>query len=186
MIRIISLWCTGPGQGELWRQGRNTVSPVSANPAENLRPPVFFDSLLVPGVAADEYVNLTESERLVQPTKRDKSAIQEPDYDVSIMALAKGPDKLLYTHRVVHINRINLLPYAQDIYSEKGHIVTSAAYDGYKDFDGLQFPTKITISRPLDELVLTLQISSVKFNEALTDDQFQLDVPENVSVRQMR
>jgi hypothetical protein len=173
-------------KGEFWRQGPNKVTTTSANPMENLRPPVFFDSLLVPGVGPDDYVNLAESDRLIQPSRRGESAVEEPDYDMAIMTAAKSGARLLDTRRVLHISRVNMLPYDQDIYGENGHIVTSASYDGYKEFDGVQFPTLITISRPLDQLVLKIQVTSVTLNGALTDDEFKLDVPEGVTVQKMQ
>ena len=40
------------GHGDLWTQGSNTVTKPSKNGLENLRPGVFLDSLLVPGVHA--------------------------------------------------------------------------------------------------------------------------------------
>src|ERR1700761_847865 len=36
-----------PGRGDLWRQGPNSVTTISANAMENLRPSLFLDSLLV-------------------------------------------------------------------------------------------------------------------------------------------
>jgi outer membrane lipoprotein-sorting protein len=55
------------GHGDVWIQGSNKVTTRSKNGLENLRPPVFFDSLLVPGVSEDEFVSLTESSRVLQP-----------------------------------------------------------------------------------------------------------------------
>ena len=42
----------------------------SKNGLENLRPAVFLDSLLVPGVEPKEYVTMTESSRVLQPETR--------------------------------------------------------------------------------------------------------------------
>ena len=170
--------------GDVWMQGSNTVTKPSKNGLENLRPAVFFDSLLVPGVSADEYVALNESTRIVQVVGKKNEAMEEPDYDLAVMKQKDG--KVLQTLRVIHINRVNMLPYQQDIYNDNGQIVTQAVYDDYKDFGGQQFPSLITIKRPLDEYSLKVQIKSLKLNEALEDDQFELKIPDGVAVQKMQ
>jgi len=169
--------------GDVWIQGNDVVAVPSKNSLENLRPDVFLDSLLVPGVSADEYVAVTESTRLVPLPDKKNQAIEEPDYDLSVMKLKDG--KVFQTLRVIHLNRINLLPYQLDIYNADGQVVTKAVYDGYKDFGGTQFPTVIDISRPLEELSLKVQITKLTLNETLEDDQFDLKVPDGVTVKKM-
>jgi outer membrane lipoprotein-sorting protein len=163
--------------------GTNVVTKPSKNGLENLRPAVFFDSLLVPGVTPDEYVALNESTRIVPVPGKKNQAIQEPDYDLAIMKQKDG--KVLQTLRVIHINRINMLPYQQDIYNAAGQIVTQAVYDDYKDFSGVQFPSVITIKRPLDEYSLKVQITKLTLNQPLADDQFELKIPTWVVVQKM-
>ena len=170
--------------GDVWMQGTNTVTKPSKNGLENLRPAVFFDSLLVPGVSADEYVALNESTRIVPVVGKKNEDMEEPDYDLAIMKQKDG--KVLQTLRVIHINRVNMLPYRQDIYNDDGQVVTQAIYDNYKDFGGQQFPSLITITRPLEEYSLKVQIKSLKLNEALEDDQFVLKIPDGVAVQQMQ
>lgn len=167
-------------------EGSNTITEPSKDALYNLRPPVFFDSLLVPGVdEKSEYVNLTESTRLVPPSKRNKPIVEEPDYDLTVSTLSSEGNKVLSTRRVVHISRVNMLPYEQDIYEGRA-VVTSATYDQYKEFNGIQFPTLITIRRPLDKLELKIQITSLELNGQLADDQFQLDIPKDFKVQTMK
>jgi outer membrane lipoprotein-sorting protein len=172
------------GHGDVWIQGSNKVTTPSKNGLENLRPPVFFDSLLVPGVGQDELVSLTESTRLLPPQSKNKPVIEEPDYDLAVVK--KGTGNALQTERVVHFSRVTLLPFQQDIYDDKGQVETSATYDKYQDFDGIQFPTVIDIRRPLDEYELKLQITKLTLNQPLEDDQFELKIPEGVTVQQMK
>lgn len=171
------------GGGDVWRQGSNSVTKPSRNPLENLRPPVFFDSLLVPGVMPGEKVALPESTRLIQPDKRGKPAIEEPDYDLQIQK-PKSED-VMQIERIVHISRINMLPFQQDIYDDQGRVVTEAAYDQYKEFNGQQFPTLINIKRPLDQLSLKIQVTNLELNGEFAQDQFQLEVPPGVTVQKM-
>ena len=163
--------------------GTNEVTKPSKNGLENLRPAVFFDSLLVPGVASDEYVARTESLRLLTPTGRNKPLIEEPDYDLTLMKLTN--DHHMRTTRLIHISRVDLLPIEQDIYDEQGRIVTTATYSRYETFNGQKFPTVIKISRPLDEYSLKLEITKLTLNEKLEDDQFVLEIPAGVPVQKM-
>jgi len=171
-------------KGDVWMQGTNTVTKPSKNGLENLRPPVFFDSLLVPGVAADEYVALNESTRILPVAGKKNEEMEEPDYDLTVMKIKDG--KILQTTRVVHINRVNMLPYQQDIYNDNGQIVTQATYNNYKDFGGQQFPALIVIKRPLDAYSLKVEIRELKLNETLENDQFELKIPDGVAVQKVQ
>src|SRR5579875_1665570 len=90
------------GKGDVWIQGSNTVTTPSKNGLENLRPPVFFDSLLVPGVSPDELVSLTESTRVLAPASKHQNAIEEPDYDLAVLKRADG--NTLHLLRLVHFS----------------------------------------------------------------------------------
>ena len=171
--------------GDVWMQGSNVVTKPSANGLENLRPPVFFDSLLVPGVGPDEKVEMHESTRLIQPTDKHKPVMEEPDYDLTVMKKTANPG-VFQTERVIHISRMSMLPYQQDIFDDKGvQIVTSATYDKYQSFGVEEFPTLINISRPQDEYSLKIEVTKLTLNQKLEDDQFQLEIPVGVIVQKM-
>ena len=171
--------------GDVWMQGSNVVTKPSTNGLENLRPPVFFDSLLVPAVGADEKVEMHESTRLIQPTDKHKPVIEEPDYDLTVMKKTADPG-VFQTERIIHISRLNMLPYQQDIFDDKGvQIVTSATYDKYQSFGVEEFPTLINISRPQDEYSLKIEVTKLMLNQKLEDDQFQLEIPAGVTVQKM-
>jgi outer membrane lipoprotein-sorting protein len=172
------------GHGDVWIQGSNTVTTPSKNGLENLRPPVFFDSLMVPGVSQDEFVSLTESTRVLAPASKHQPAIEEPDYDLAVVK--KGAGNTLRLERLVHFSRVTLLPFEQDIYDDKGEAETIATYDKYQDFNGVQFPMLINIKRPLDEYVLKLQVTKLTLNQQLENDQFELKIPPGVTVQTMK
>jgi len=171
------------GHGDVWMTGSDTVTKPSPNGLENLRPPVFFDSLLVPGVTPEELVSVNESTRILASTEHKRVDIEEPDYDLTVSKVKTG--HILQTLRVIHISRVTMLPYEQDIYDDAGHVVTQATYDKYQEFNGVQFPTVITIKRPLDEYSLKIEVTKLTLNGTLDDDQFQLAVPAGVTVKKM-
>jgi len=179
--RFTMVRATG-GHGDIWMQGSDTVTSQSKNGLENLRPPVFLNSLLVPGVRPDEYVTLTESTRVIAPETKHRAAVEEPDYDLSFLKVKSG--RTLELERVVHISRVTTLPFQQDIY-ENGKLVTQAKYENYQKNGDQEFPMLITIQRPIDEYSLKIEVTKLTLNETFDSDQFQLDVPEGVKVQQM-
>ena len=165
------------------------VAKPSANGLENLRPYVFFDSLLVRGPDKEQIVSRTLDTRIVEPpvvpgqVKRG-DLIEEPDYDIEMLGKPNG--QIVKTQRVVRINRENLLPYRQEIYDEAGQIVTRVSYSNYQTFGNVQFPMMIHIERPLDLYTLNVSITKLVLNEKLEDDQFELKIPETVPVTVMK
>jgi outer membrane lipoprotein-sorting protein len=175
---------------KLWVPKRNlamigtseAVAP-SQHGLESLRPKVIFDSLLVRGLAPDQIVVLTQDSRIIPDEKNKKQLVEEPDYDLTILAPPQG--KTAHTLRVIHIGRSNLLPYQQDIYDQNGYVVTQAYYSNYQYFGEIPFPMKIEIKRPQDQYTLTITITKLILNQKLEDDQFELKFPEGVPVKTM-
>jgi outer membrane lipoprotein-sorting protein len=151
--------------------GTSEVTKPSANGLENLRPAVFFDSLLIHGLGADQVVSLTQDTRVIANEKNKKDLIEEPDYDLEFLAQPQG--------------RSNLLPYQQDIYGPDGTVVTRAFYSNYQNFGNTPFPMKIEIRRPQDQYTLTITITKLTLNQHLEDDQFELKIPDTVPIKKM-
>ena len=163
--------------------GTNEVTKPSRNGLENLRPAVFFDSLLVPGVPDGSFVTITESTRVLQPEGRHKDAVEEPDYELAISKIKSG--NILQIERVLHISRVDMLPFQQDIYDERGRVVTQATYERYMPYGDVQFPMLINIRRPLDEYALKVEVTKLLLNQALEDDQFELKIPTGMAVQKV-
>jgi outer membrane lipoprotein-sorting protein len=166
-------------------EGSNTVTTPSKNGLENLRPNVFLDSLLVPGVGPEEEVAVTNSTRIVPSATKKRVDLEEPDYDVTVLKRT-GAKNVLQTVRVIHISRTNMLPYQQDIYDDQGRVVTQALYDKYAEVNGIEFPMLIVMNRPLDEYSLKVEVSKLTLNEQLEDDQFELKIPAGIAVQEMK
>jgi hypothetical protein len=163
--------------------GSDQVVTPSKNPLYNLRPNIFFDSMLIKGVQPEELVSLTQSSRTIQPETRKHDAIEEPDYDLTMLRKTAG--NVEQTMRVVHFSRVTLLPYQQDIYDDRGKVVTQVMYNAYQRFGEIQFPTDIEITRPIDEYALKITVTKLTPNEAMEADQFDLPVPDGYTVQKM-
>jgi len=159
------------------------VSLPSQKGLYSLRPSVILDSLLIKGRGNDQVVSMTQDSRVVPNPKKRKDYIQEPDYDIEFLSQPEGP--VARTLRVLHISRVNLLPYRQDLYNAEGKVETQAVYSNYEKFGSIEFPTKIVIQRPLDELGLTIVVSRPQFNQKLQADTFELAIPSGVPTQNM-
>ena len=172
------------------RVGTDEVKTPSKNSLENLRPSIFFDSILLKSVENDEFVTLTDSERALPPDPHTHAAIVEPDYDLAVLARPAGTNgsnggNILGTRRVIHYSRGTLKPYRQDIYDPAGRIVTTVLYSNYQRYGEIEFPSEIDISRPFDEYSLKITITRLVANQPLDDEQFHLEIPPGMTVQKM-
>jgi outer membrane lipoprotein-sorting protein len=167
--------------------GPEVMTKPSKNGLENLRPSIIRDALQVPPVEADDYVALTTNFRVLAPAHGHKEAIEEPDYDLTILRHKAGEtdEHVLDRVRVVHISRVTLLPYEQDLFDDAGRLVTTINYDKFQKFGDVMYPTSIFIKRPIDEYTLQIDVTKLVVNQPLDDEQFKLTIPDGVPVQQM-
>jgi hypothetical protein len=163
--------------------GSNALAKPSKKPLENLRPAVFLDSLLIRSVEPDEMVYVTNSTRVTRDP-RTRRLMEEPDYDLGILRRKKNSNELVPV-RVIHISRVDLLPYQQDVYDNKGTLVTQATYRKYRVFGQTEFPTEINIQRPQDEYAVNLSIQKLTLNLPLSDEQFHLKIPAGYHIQNL-
>lgn len=163
-------------------QGSDGAKGTSANTWENLRPPFFFDAMVVRGVGPEEnYFVTSDTETIEDPSKKHLYSV--PEYILNINRVNPG-SPLETPVRVVTFHRDDLLPYDQDIYNSEGELETQVIYQGYRNFDSVMFPTTITILRPR-EFKLVLNVDSVHQNMKLPADEFQLQVPAGMKIQQL-
>jgi hypothetical protein len=170
-------------------QGSASVTTKAANPLENMRPAVFLDSIVIHGIAADRIVALTTSSTR-QLELKSKQLIETPLYDLTVLNPGRanpspGLPMVDKPTRVIHFSRIDLMPTGQDIYNSDGAPETRVTYGPYQDFNGILFPSTITIERPLEEFRITLNVEKIIFNIPLTDEQFQESVPKGYKLQKM-
>ena len=168
-------------------QGLNASKGKSPNFVENLRPGFFFTAMVVRGLTPDELYSVT-SETITEEDAADKHLLSRPEYELSIVH--RKPDSQPDTQellpiRIIRFHREDLLPYEQDLYDEKGELETQVIYGAYQDFAGTKYPGKITLKRPKDEYQLVMTVERVTANPPLTDDQFQVKVPTDVTPTQL-
>jgi len=165
--------------------GSDVVTNTSQKGLVALRPAVILDSLMIQPREDDQVVAMTQDSRTLPDPKRSKGVIEEPDYDIQFLSRPTG--LVAQSLRVIHIGRATLLPYRQDIYNAEGKVATQALYSNYQKFGDVNFPSKIEIQRPLDELSLTITLDKkTTFNQELDPNTFVLDpIPATYTVQNM-
>jgi outer membrane lipoprotein-sorting protein len=164
-------------------KGSNSSKKKSANQMENMRPDAFFDALAVRGLEPGDLYGVVADTEMVEDKAR-KHLFAVPEYILSISRQKPGSQRLTPV-RVVTFNRDSLLPAQQDIYDDEGNLETQVFYSAYQEFGTVKYPSTITIKRPQENYQLVMTVEKVKQNMALTDDQFEIKVPEGTTVQNL-
>ena len=162
-------------------RGSATEPPKSSTGLENMRPKLFFDAMFVRGISPnDEYTKVADTDTVEDAPKKHLLLI--PEYILSVMR--PRPDSHeLQPLRVIHIHRDDLLPYQQDLYDEHNNLETQIIYGRYADYGDNKYPSTVTIKRPMEQYQVVLTVEKVTENMPLTEDQFQIKIPEGTKIQ---
>jgi outer membrane lipoprotein-sorting protein len=160
-------------------EGSNEVStPNPKQPLENLRPQHIYDALLLREINKNDIAVMEPGFELVRDAKGRE--LELPDYEISV--IGKRDDGTYYLARKIVFGRNDLLPHRQVVYDESGNVATDTTYEGYKDYNGVNFPSQIEIKRPQEEYDITLTILKLELNQPLPNDKFVLEQPPGAQV----
>jgi outer membrane lipoprotein-sorting protein len=159
--------------------GRNDVESHSAQqPLENLRPQHIYDALILREIDPQNEIAVMENNfEIVTDAKHHQ--VQQADYEIDV--IRKG-ERGWFLSRKIIFSRTDLLPHRQLVYDQNGNLATDSRYEGYKDYEGVNFPSQIEIWRPQEEYDITLTIVKIQMNEPLPDDKFALEQPAGSQV----
>ena len=162
-------------------KGSSSESRKSSPGLENMRPILFFDAMFVRGIRDDdEYTVTADTDTQEDPAK--KHLLMIPEYILSVMR-PRPAGRELQPLRVIHIHREDLLPYQQDLYDEHNNLETQVIYGRYADYGDNKYPSIVTIKRPMEQYQVVLTVEKVVENMPLTDDQFQIKIPEGTTIK---
>lgn len=166
-------------------EGANTVTKKSENQFENLRPGFFFDAMMVRALDPDDYyAEILDTETIEDTAK--KHLYNMPEYVLSITQHAPNGSRRDKPVRVITFHRDDLLPSNQDLYNAEGKLESQVTYSAYKSFGDKQFPTKVTIKRPLEGIELVLTVERVNTNVKLPPDEFTVKIPEGTQIQHLQ
>lgn len=158
--------------------GRNDIETHSTKQLENLRPEVIYQALLIRRIDQQNEIAVMENDTRIV-TVGNGRPVTQADYVIDVIRQDQHGWSL---SRKIVFSRTDLLPHRQLIYNEAGNIVTDAKYDDYRDYNGIEFPSRIEIVRPQEEYDITLNIIKLDLNVQLTSEQFMLEIPSGVDV----
>jgi hypothetical protein len=164
-------------------EGRNVITKPSPNSIENMRPFIFFDSLLVRKIGADDLLLVTtDSPTGINPKTRKLEF--QPEYLLTVLN-REGGSNVLLAKRVIHFSRIDLRPIEEDIYGPDGQVQTQTSYGSLVTFGTERYPGTITIKWPLQEQQILITFQKLVVNQPLNDEQFQMTIPEGTPVQKL-
>jgi len=154
-----------------------------------MRPEFFLQAMLIHSIAPDRIVSLTNSSATTVDTK-NKQLLETPQYELTVLNPGKeggspGVVKVFQARQVIKFSRVNLMATEQDIYNKDGDMETQVLYGPYQTFNGVLYPSTITITRPLEEYRIALTVEKITFNQPLPDEQFESKVPAGYKVQNM-
>lgn len=172
-----------PPKGMAYK-GSNTEPPKGTTGLQSMRPTLFFDAMFVRGIGPDDaYTKTADTDTVEDPQKKHLLII--PEYILSVMR-PRANSRELQPLRVIHIHREDLLPYQQDLYDEKNNLETQIIYGRYVEYGDHLYPSSITIKRPMDQYQVVLSVEKVTQNMPLSDDQFQIKIPEGTKIQSVQ
>jgi outer membrane lipoprotein-sorting protein len=174
--RDFKLWIPPKNRFVMGRNDIETHNP--AQPMENLRPQHIYEALILREVDPNnEIAVMQNSVEIVTDGKNHQ--VQQADYEIEVI---RRGDRGWFLSRKIIFSRTDLLPHRQFVYDQDGNLSTDSRYEGYKDYDGVNFPSQIEIWRPQEEYDITLTIVKLQVNEPLPDDKFALDQPPGAQI----
>lgn len=161
-------------------EGSNTATGTAKNALYNLRPGFFFDAMMVRGLGPEDLYSVTADTETIEDVKK-KHLLLVPEYILNVMRKRPGTQELRPI-RVVTFHRDDLLPYEQDLYDEKGNVVTQVSYANYNDFGSGLFPARVIIKRPLEGIEITLDVLRISKNPKFPPDEFEVKIPDGTKI----
>lgn len=160
--------------------GKNEMqAPITAQPLENIRPQNIYDALLIQPIDPENEIAVLENGDEILHDAKGRRVLQD---DYELIVIRKKGDHEGVLARKIEFSRTDLKPHRQYIYDDQGKLITDARYGDYKDYDGVNFASRIEIYRPQEEYDITLNMLKVEINKALRDEQFVLEQPAGADV----
>jgi len=159
--------------------GRNEVQTRNADqPMESIRPQDIYDALLIRPIDPEHEIAVMENSYEILHDSKGHRVLQE---DYELVVIRKDEQGWALSRKIV-FSRTDLQPHRQYLYDEQGQLATDARYASYKDYEGVNFPSRIEIFRPQEEYDITLNMLKLEINKPLRDDQFALEQPPGAEV----
>jgi outer membrane lipoprotein-sorting protein len=150
--------------------GKTNLRRPAKNALENLRPQHILDALLMPPI----------------DSTREKYFREEAEEDgrryYVLTFLSADAEGELSLSRKVWFDRATLEIARLQLYGPEGTYLEDVRYSGYQDFQGVNYPTRIELSRPAEDYRLTVSILKATFNQPIEPEKFELKKPDSAQL----
>ena len=156
--------------------GKTTFQRPVKNALENLRPQHILQALLIPPIDADHE---TAYRKKVDHRREGKRY-----YVVTV--LEPENNQRVNLRREMWFDRADLELVRAQFYDPDGTCTEDVRYSQYQDFQGIHYPTHIEVNRPEDDYELTITIEKATFNEPISPEKFDLEMPAGAELIDLR
>ena len=153
--------------------GKTAYHRPTKNALESLRPQHILDALLVPAI------DTAHPEYFLEETTDDGRQC----YVINALArYARSSHAPLALQRKIWFDRSALDIARLELYGPAGKLAEDVHYADYQDFQGIRYPTRIRIERPVEDYRLAITILKATFNEPIAAEKFELKKPEGAEL----
>lgn len=149
--------------------GNTETSAPAKNQLENLRPQHIMEALIPPAGESTGVSYFANQEResgriyyVLNFVTQDKDTTSDDR-----LALLR---KVWFDASTLELVRIQF-------YGPTGAPVEDVRYSGYQDYGGVRYPSRIELSRPVEDYSLGISIQKAAFNKPISADKFVLAKP---------
>ena len=154
--------------------GKTTFHRLAKNALESLRPQHILDALLFAPI---------DPARDVYYPQQDEGSAGQRFYILNILeAQPAGERGELTLKRRVWFDGATLDIVRVQFYGAQGSRLEDAGYSEYQDFDGVHYPTRIRVERPVEDYRLSITILKAAFNQPIDRDKFELKKPASAEL----
>ncbi len=150
--------------------GKTASHRPAKNALENLRPQHILEALLVPPLDATH-----------EKCFREEAEEGGRRYFV-ITVLDPTAEGELALSRKVWFDRSDLEITRLQVYGSNGTYDEDVQYAQYQDFQGVRYPTRIELNRPVEDYRLAITIQKATFNQPIAPAKFELKKPEKAQL----
>lgn len=154
--------------------GHSQVTTDSTNPLDTIRPQAIYDAMLLREVDPQNEIAVLESSTEMVVDSQKKKLVKQSNY---VLDVIRRTEHGWILARKVIFDRTNLRPHQQITYDDLGNPVTTASYQFFKEYDGIDYPSFIDIKRPQEEYDIRLIMVKLTLNQPIAEDQFALQQP---------
>lgn len=162
-------------------EGRADLERPAKKPIENLRPQHLVDALLWAPLPSETALLFEEANETTG--RYYVLTVIQPAMTPGVRSMT-GVTTLGYWEitRKVWFERSGLTVARLETYSPGGKIYSDVHYDHWEATGAINYPRRISISRPGDDYKLEINIKKIALNETIAPDRFVLQQPEGTDL----